>query len=105
MSILMPIAPSSKSTITAVPIHITRISFFSVLGSFWSVIAFLSFREGSRTRLCWPQAWHPGHQPLFIVENRAGAATEIAFEAVVSRRPDGYAADVVSAANAIKCDL
>ena len=33
ISILMPIAPSSKSTIAVVPIHITRISLFSAFGS------------------------------------------------------------------------
>jgi hypothetical protein len=38
MSILMPIAPRIKSTIAALPIHIQRISLFSVFGSFWFVI-------------------------------------------------------------------
>jgi hypothetical protein len=65
----MPIAPRIKSTIAALPIHITRISFFSVFGSF--VIDSSSF---GRARLRSPQATYP--RPLwpiaFIYREPAG---------------------------------
>jgi hypothetical protein len=101
MSILMPIAPRIKSTIAAVPIHIIRISLFSVFGSFCFVIDFSPF--GSATGpVC------AGHkrgiqavgQPL-IIENRPGAATNIAVNAIVKSHADGYRPLIVRAANAI----
>jgi hypothetical protein len=73
-SILTPIAPRSKSTITALPIHIKRISFFSVFRPFGVAIDFSSF---GRTRVRWPQARHPGPRPNFISRAGRGAATVI----------------------------
>jgi hypothetical protein len=70
----MPIAPRIKSTIAAVPIHIIRISFFSVFGS--SVIDSSSF---GRTGLRSPQATEPSGGVKRFHLSRTGRARILRF--------------------------
>jgi hypothetical protein len=83
ISILMPIAPSSRITIAALPIHMMRISLFSVFGSGWLVIARSSSgvrhlsaeiaASGLLTSYSYREAIARGHCHLYTGPDRSGA--------------------------------
>ena len=76
----MPIAARIKSAIAALAIHITRISFFSVFGSFWLVIDSSSF--GSATDPTCAGHEHSNQalgQPLITENDRARSLLFVTF--------------------------